>query len=470
MKAKSSKILDLVVIGTGLSGLNFIDTYLEKNKNVNVISPNINKLIKKKNNSRVLPSQMAGKEILVENYFLSNKIEPINSCKVIGALNAGGLSDFWGLQLDSYLNKDQNNLKKKTFELIENSFLNFLNKYNLIGIFYKKNKILYNNDYKIPSFLDKLIKIKDSNFECRKPILAFNKDKLKNECQHDLEEKNDKITAKNFLKKINKKKIIFHNYYVDQIHAKKKNIEIICKNENKVAKFIAKKVVFATGTIVTTKIIMDFLNIRNEVKIKHHPRLFSMFISKKSIKSELKFTPSLMQIINKSKKDRYVADLRPGNKHITDSIIEAFPFMRPFKFLINFLRSRLLFSNILLDPSYSDIYMKKKKNKFELYNKSKNLLKNLKKRNKKIFNFLISNKIILPFFKTFYPGSGADYHYFGSIPFGSNAKLCVNNNCQLKSRKNIYIIDGSVFDFKTNKYPLGLIIANARRMGKLLSK
>jgi len=48
MKAKSSKILDLVVIGTGLSGLNFIDTYLEKNKNVNVISPNINKLIKKK--------------------------------------------------------------------------------------------------------------------------------------------------------------------------------------------------------------------------------------------------------------------------------------------------------------------------------------------------------------------------------------------------------------------------------------
>ena len=222
MKAKSSKILDLVVIGTGLSGLNFIDTYLEKNKNVNVISPNINKLIKKKNNSRVLPSQMAGKEILVENYFLSNKIEPINSCKVIGALNAGGLSDFWGLQLDSYLNKDQNNLKKKTFELIENSFLNFLNKYNLIGIFYKKNKILYNNDYKIPSFLDKLIKIKDSNFECRKPILAFNKDKLKNECQHDLEEKNDKITAKNFLKKINKKKIIFHNYYVDQINVKKK--------------------------------------------------------------------------------------------------------------------------------------------------------------------------------------------------------------------------------------------------------
>ena len=30
-----------------------------------------------------------------------------------------------------------------------------------------------------------------------------------------------------------------------------------------------------------------------------------------------------------------------------------------------------------------------------------------------------------------------------------------------KKFKNIYIIDGSVLNFKTNKYPLGLIMANA---------
>ena len=34
----------------------------------------------------------------------------------------------------------------------------------------------------------------------------------------------------------------------------------------------------------------------------------------------------------------------------------------------------------------------------------------------------------------------------------------------------IYIVDGSVFDFKTNKYPLGIIMANARRIGKYLAK
>ena len=37
----------------------------------------------------------------------------------------------------------------------------------------------------------------------------------------------------------------------------------------------------ACGTIATTKIIIDFLNIKKEVKIKHHPRLLSVFFPKK---------------------------------------------------------------------------------------------------------------------------------------------------------------------------------------------
>ena len=52
----------------------------------------------------------------------------------------------------------------------------------------------------------------------------------------------------------------------------------------------------------------------------------------------------------------------------------------------------------------------------------------------------------------------------------NNKKLSVNNKCQLKNFKNIYIIDGSVFDFKINKYPLGAIMANAKRIGKEIKK
>ena len=473
MKINKPKVVDLILIGTGLAGLNFIDKYLEKKKIIHVISPNIKNYLDKKNKKvSPIPSQMKGEDLFVENYFVSNNLIAEPSCKILGALNEGGLSNYWGLQLDNYLNQDQQSLKKKTFKSIENSFIEFLKKYNLLGSYKVKGKTVYENNYKIPNFLRKLIDIKDVNFKCKKPILAFSLKKIKDYNLNNLNEEKTKLIAKNFFKKIKEKnRIIFHDCYVDKIINNKKNLEIVCKNKkNEKNSLYADKLVFAAGTIATTKIIMDYLNIKNEVKIKHHPRLLSVFLSKKSIKSKLKFTPSLIQIINNYKRDYFTADLRPGNKLITESIPEAFPFMKPFKFFINLIRHRLLFSNILLDSSFSNIFMKKDKKLFKLYNKNRNIEKNLAERNKKIFKFLKTNKIILPFFKTFFPGIGADYHYFGSIPFNNKGKLAVNDNCQLRSKKNIYIVDGSVFDFKTNNYPLGLIIANARRIGKLLSK
>ena len=49
---------------------------------------------------------------------------------------------------------------------------------------------------------------------------------------------------------------------------------------------------------------------------------------------------------------------------------------------------------------------------------------------------------------------------------GNTKKSFLNENCQLNKNKNIYIVDGSVLKFKNNKYPLGVIMANARRIGK----
>ncbi len=211
---------------------------------------------------------------------------------------------------------------------------------------------------------------------------------------------------------------------------------------------------------------MDFLNIKKEVKIKHHPRLLSVFFSTKKLDFNLNFTPSLLQITRKSSKENFTADLRPGNKLITESIIDAFPYMRPFKIIINFLRKRLMFSNFLYNPSLSNVYLKKIDNYFKIYSKNKDIGKVLRKKNKMVFNFLLRKKLIFPIYKTFFPGAGADYHYFGSIPFHKSGKLAVNNNCQLLSARNIYIIDGSVFNFKSNKYPLGIVAANARRIAK----
>ena len=96
-------------------------------------------------------------------------------------------------------------------------------------------------------------------------------------------------------------------------------------------------------------------------------------------------------------------------------------------------------------------------------------MKKLKKINLNIFSFLLKKNFIFPLFKTHFPGIGSDFHYFGTIPFNKNNKLSVNENCQLKNNKGIYIVDSSVFNFKNNKYPLGIVMANARRIGKLLS-
>ena len=134
---------------------------------------------------------------------------------------------------------------------------------------------------------------------------------------------------------------------------------------------------------------------------------------------------------------------------------------------INYIKEYLIFSNIHLDSKYSNLYIKVKKNLVtKIYSKNQSIHLELKKRNKSIFKFLLKNKIIYPIYKTSFPGSGAEYHYFGTIPIASSKnKMSVNENCQLKANPNIYIVDGSVFDFKVNKYPLALIAANARRIG-----
>jgi hypothetical protein len=464
-------ILDLVVIGSGLSGLNFADEYSRSGKKINIISYVDENILDKNTNHKVkfLPIQMRGKNKNVENYFNANNLKVGKDCKVLGALDFGGLSNYWGLQIDNYINNDQE-IGKKSFSLIESHFLNFLKKYNLIGSFYKNKKLIYKKEFNIPEQLKSLIKEKDKNFVCKKPILGFmGKEKFKGNL-NKINEIKDKLNSINFLNKIkNNKKLVFHNFFVQKISKNKSYIEITCKNKKVIKKFLVKKLVLASGTIITTKLLADYLNIKSEIKINHHPRLLSVFISKKPIKFNMNFTPSILQIIKKSKQDYYSADLRPGNKLITDSIIEAFPFMSPFKTIINFFRHRTIFSNILLDTKHSNIYMKKTNENFKIYCKQADTKNLLKKRNKKIYKFLLTKKIIFPFFYSVFPGAGADYHYFGSIPFNKKKKLSVNDKCQLKGTKNIYIVDGSVFNFKTNKYPLGIVIANARRIGEYLS-
>ncbi len=472
MSLKNSKVIDTVLVGTGIAGLNFIDKFLEKKKIIHVISPDTNSVISKdiKNNIKFLPSQMRLEHKKVNDYYFANSLELKRNCNAIGSLNFGGLSNYWGLQIDSYIKNNQRELKKKTCHEIRNYFIEFLKRFRLVGSLQIKDKHFYSNDYSIPSQFNRLKKNKE-NLICRKPILAFSTPKTFKGNLNKINENKQKLTAGNLFKKMkNKNKIKIHDYYLDKISKKEGVFELFCKKNKKIKIFLTKKIVFASGTIATTKILMDYLNVKKEVKIKHHPRLCSVYLSKEKLDFNLNFAPSLFQIMNNSSKAYFTADLRPGNKLISKSITDAFPLLKPFEFLINVFRKRLIFSNFLLDSKFSNLYLKKNKKKFELFSKNYSLEKILRKKSMEIFRFLFKKGIILPFYKTFFPGNGGDYHYFGTVPFRKKGKLAVNNNCQLLSSKNIYVIDGSVFDFRINKYPLGIVAANARRIAKKMSK
>ena len=139
---------------------------------------------------------------------------------------------------------------------------------------------------------------------------------------------------------------------------------------------------------------MDFLNIKKDVKVKEHPRLITMYFSKYKIENYLNFMPAQIQIRNDSKAKSFLVDFRPGNKSIINSITKIYKFLLPFKFLLNVLKNYMIFSNILLDSKYSNVFMKIKKNsKALIYSKNfKNEKSSLffKNIHKKIYNLLVS--------------------------------------------------------------------------------
>ncbi len=454
--------LKTVVIGSGLSSLSFVDKFLEKNDTIDVISPDFEFLNKEEffSNKHIyndLPHQIYSYIDKINHYFHFNKISVDQNAKVLGSLEFGGLSNYWGCQMDQNLIDDLNGYNKKSKNEIVNSFFEILKKFKLLGSFSHKKK-KYVNDYKVDTFFEKLLNKKFKNLISLKPILAYTND--------------TKLTPKTYYEKFLKnRKIKIHNYFVERIIYENKYVVLKCRNQTELKTFYAKKVILGCGTLATTRLLMEFLKIKEEVRIKHHPRLVSVFLSKFKIKNIFTSASSQLHLRSKKKNNSYVVDFRSGNKTIIESATKLKKYLIPFKIVLSLMKNFIIFSNILLDSNYSNLFMKMEENEqTKIYSKPKNTTDILKKIHKKILGILINEKMIFPISKNFFPGYGNDFHYFGTLTNKKNKKLSINQNCQLKGYKNIYIIDGSVFDFKVNKYPLGVIMANARRIAKKINK
>ena len=62
--------------------------------------------------------------------------------------------------------------------------------------------------------------------------------------------------------------------------------------------------ILGTGTIVTTKLISEYLNISDEIRIKHHPRIIFRFSKNNKIKTK---NESKLKLFYKNKE--FVIDL-----------------------------------------------------------------------------------------------------------------------------------------------------------------
>ena len=448
-------IYDVLIAGSGLSSMAFLTSYATKNKKVHVISPIRNNNLKSNKNIHItknLPPQYLKKKNEIDNYFHWNDLVINKTSYLIGSLGFGGLSNNWGYQIENNFDTDISHFSTRNKKLIKTSFNVFFNKTEK----YKESK---NNIFK------ELLKIKLKNFFFKKVKIArFNPDTNFKSLE------NDKMNASNFYNYyLKNKKIIFLDYVIKNIKKNKKLIElnVVDKNNNN-KKIYTKKLVLGTGTIVTTKLISEYLKINRKIRIKHHPRFILSFLTRKPIflKKEIESEIKAFAFNNRE----FVVDFRSNAISIMDTIKKSFNNVG-VSFFLNILKKKLIFSNVFISSKYSSLYMKKNNEqtlvfsevdsvKINKINKIKEIVLELK-------NELIKNKLIYPFFKTFVPDAGADYHYFGSIKI-NNKKFGVNDKFQLNANKNIYIIDGSCMDYKNTFYPMGVTMANARRIGFLV--
>ena len=158
----SEKTFDILVIGSGLSSLTFAEEYLKKKSKLHVISPTFkNKYTNKskfKLDQKTLPPQLKKNFNHIEDYFSYNKFSfDKNNCNLLGSLESGGLSNYWGLQMDKDIGNDLDVFGKHTKQQIINSFLEILNEKSLTGSF--KN---YINDFKIDTYYEKFLSKKNT--------------------------------------------------------------------------------------------------------------------------------------------------------------------------------------------------------------------------------------------------------------------------------------------------------------------
>jgi hypothetical protein len=476
-------IYDILIIGSGLSSIFFLEGYKKRNEKIGLISynPLTYKVtdhfkLEKKIKSNLPPRFDQNSIESISDFFLMNKIENSDKSSIFGLLQDGGVSNYWGMSCDFPATSQLNFLNEKNRKSLIDSFNYIYNKYNFEGTVLN-NDIQNIKDKRIEDFFDKFLKIKDSNISFYKNCSAVNTlkcTKLNDQCW-DKCPTNSTLLPNNT--KNNYENVDRLNYFVDSIVKDNNNYKINCKNSlNEKKFFLTKKLILACGTIGTTRLILDMLTYDKPVKIYHNPMLFGCVLANQNVKCNLKHWLSQVASNNYDLKtdSSSVSNFRSANDYIKKKIFKDYWFAKNyfFKKIYSIFESRIFFINLYIENKYSNLAIQRNLNgyKIDLIENNVNFVnKLLKKHFAKNIATLKKNKFISYFKYSSIPRIGHDNHYTGTIKINNdNTTLSVNEMCELNNFKNIYIVDGSVIPDNISFFPTGIIMANAHRIGSSL--
>jgi len=148
------KSFDILVVGDGLSSLLFCYGFQQNKKvKVDVLSPNFKNELTDQNykikDKLKIPYHFTSQKNIrdIKNYFVANKITfDKKKLEICGILGKGGLSNYWGAQVDLNNTEDLNFLGKSKLNKIKKIIHEFKDyKKIFCNLKVKQNELLFGN-------------------------------------------------------------------------------------------------------------------------------------------------------------------------------------------------------------------------------------------------------------------------------------------------------------------------------------
>ncbi len=452
--------MKIAIIGSGISGISVAKTFLDANYEIYLYeAANLSPKVSNKENLSFLPRTNVSPKYndpLIKrgiNKFKKSYRIKVKNFFLASPLISGGMSNFWGGGIEipdnQYLKKNSYSKKILDEKKQLNSFLNL-----------KENIFKYYKDFFKHNFHKKILKSKNGNIFFKKLGICASQDS-----KNLIFNSNEKVKSL----KSNSLFNYIPNTFITNV--KKHNSKyILIKSNKKKCNIKFDKVIISAGTIGSTLLTYNILNLNKDIKLYHTPAFkliyFNPFlIFKKKIKKEYKHP--LMQINYKLKNKVFKGSIMHA-KNLDNSFFGV----KKINFIFSWLKNFLYIGNFFLSSDYTDTYIKKVGKGFFIYSKLKIKLDNDLYSIKNNINDFLKRFFFfkIPFLNFTNFINGSDAHYTSTLyNLKINDKKVLKKNCEIERFENLHVLDGSVIADGL-LYPTYFIMLNSIFISKQIIK